>query len=81
MKAQSKKQAKAKVKEMMKTLSKAVEKEVDRLLDSQALPFQNYENTFELPKTVLSVALENLSYQYSPFSKELKKIANNLKHF
>lgn len=83
MEAQTKEQVLAKVKEMLETLINdgSIFKEAQRLVNSGALPLQNYGDTFELPKCVLTVALENTAWQYLPFTKELKKIVNNLKHF
>ena len=78
---QTKKQALAKCEDMLKEHQATALKECERLINSGALPFGNYENTFELPKCIVTVCLENEALQYQPHSDDLKKITKNLRRF
>lgn len=55
--------------------------EAMRLAKSGAVDISNYDDNFGLPKTLLHVALKNLSRDYTPFDEGEKKVADNLKHF
>jgi hypothetical protein len=57
-------------------------KESERLINSGGIDLsEEQKDSFYSPKIILSVALENLSKQYAPFSASGCEIAENLKEF
>ena len=57
-------------------------KESERLIGSGGIDLlEEGKDSFYSPKIILSVALENLSKQYAPFSQSGSDIAENLKEF
>lgn len=78
-KAQCYKKCLALIWEMKK--EKCLEREIKKLIESGGLPLSKYDDDFQLPKCVLTIALANQAEQYRPFSKNLKKVINNLKYY
>jgi hypothetical protein len=70
-----------KVSEMIPDLIEGIRKECDRLFECGGIDTSSYDNDYRLPKTILSVAIENQIRQYMPLSDDGKKVAKNLRHF
>jgi len=62
------KQAMRKIRSMMKECHRGILKECEHLLRSGAIDLEEAEDNFVVPKIVLTVALKNESFQYSPWS-------------
>lgn len=60
---------------------RVVGEECQRLLKSGAVDLEAYQNDFMLPKIILSVALKNAAYHFTPLSPEWQKEMKNLMHF
>lgn len=59
-----------------------MKKECERLLNSGAVDCEEYEANLALPKTILSVALQNIGREYEPCEwNDGHKEVKNLKHF
>ncbi len=58
-----------------------LKKEGLRLFESGGVDTRNYGYDMELPRIILTVALRNESNQYEPFSKDGKRVVENLSHF
>ena len=57
-------------------------KETKRLIESGGIDLsEEQKDSNYSPRIILSVALENLSRQYAPFSQSGCDVADNLKHF
>ena len=57
-------------------------KEAERLVSSGGIDLSGEgKDSNYSPRIILSVALENLSRQYAPFSQSGCDVADNLKHF
>lgn len=71
----------AKVDSMMPDLIEGIRKECSRLYDSGGVDTTSYGDDYKLPKTILTVAIENQIRQYSPPWDKEKKLVKNLGHF
>ncbi len=71
----------AKVKEMGKQLPVDVVESCMKIIDSKAANYKDAENTYFLPKMILSGILQNLAEQYEPFTitREQRKLINKFK--
>lgn len=69
------------VEEMLSDVMALIREETIRKLNSGAIDVDTYEDNYLLSKILLSIALEEASYQYRPLSDEGKKVFNNLKKF
>jgi hypothetical protein len=56
-----------------------VKDECTRLFKSGAVDTEKYEDNYRLPKTILTVALENTAHQYRPIIDRDKRVASNLR--
>lgn len=77
----TKTQFKKKIASMKKDISKYIDEETLRLFDSGAINKNSYEDDYQLPKIVLTVALKSLSFQYLPLTPEGKREVLNLERF
>ena len=64
----TKKQAMKKIRSMMKTTRAEILKEAEHLLRSGAIPWDDTEDNFRIPKAVLTVAMRKASWQWSPLN-------------
>lgn len=69
-----------KINGMIPELTEEIKRECKRLFNCGGVNIDR-DDGFALPKIVLTVALENQSSQYMPFSKEYKNEVKNLRHF
>ncbi len=72
---------KEKIDAMMPDLIEGIRKECDRLYDCGGIDTSSYDNDYRLPKTILSVAIENQVRQYMPLENIGKRAMANLRHF
>jgi hypothetical protein len=72
---------KEKIDAMMPDLIEGIRKECISLYESGGIDVKQFGNDYQLPKLILTVALENQSTQYTPLSPTYKKDLKNLKHF
>jgi hypothetical protein len=73
---------KEKIDAMMPDLIEGIRKECDRLYECGGIDTSTYNNDYRLPKTILSVAIENQVRQYTLHDDKIAKRAMaNLRHF
>ena len=70
-----------KVRELARRTEKDIIDECWRLLNSGAIDLTKYEDTYALPKVVMTVACEKAAWNWHPLSPELKAEAVNLRKF
>lgn len=74
----TKKQAIKKFRSMLPELKEAMIKDAEKLMDSGSINLSEYENSYLLPKILMSSILLRQKWQYMPFDKEGQKIAKKL---
>jgi hypothetical protein len=78
----TKQELNARITELMKDVIPSIRKECKRLATSGAIDFDNDDpESFAAAKKILTVALENVSKQYTPFDKDARKDVANLRNF
>ena len=75
----TKTQFKRKTLELIKNLD--IYKECERLFDSGGIEPDDYDDNYELPKIILTVALNNVKSSYYPTCISGREEIENLRHF
>ena len=69
------------LKEMTRNTKRLTEEECIRLFESGAINTGDYEDNYLLPKIILTVALENIAWQFKPLNPQDNREVANLRHF
>ena len=76
-----KKQFGKRVNQMLPDLTEAIRKESDRLYDCGGIDTGYYGDDCQLPRIILTAAIENQIHQFRPTAGKSIKAVRNLRHF